>query len=136
MRLPPAQDLVFVELDHAAVVVQRRKQGTELFGELLVGRRKIVQALQILGGPALVIELAANRRPLAQQLANQRTVVDFVERASERLLDPLLVTHRAAQLIEGGKGSVVYMGDDGIAKPLEGSVDIGQLSVGDDGRAP
>ena len=104
----------------------------QLFGQLLIGRRQIVQPLEISGGALLVVEHArAKICTTTKQLTHQRTVVDLLERAAERRFDPPVIADFCTERLEKLQGRVVDVSDERIAQPLESHFDVMELSLRD-----
>ncbi len=137
MRLPTPQDLIFVELDHAAVVAQLAQQRRQLFGELLVRGGEIMKPLEVGCG---AFAIAENTPPEIgappQQASHQRAVEHLVERGIERLFDAMGLLGSAAERLQCVEAVVVDMRDDRVLQPFERGLGLVQIFAGDLGGTP
>ena len=136
MRLATAEDLVFVELDHRAVIAELGEKLSQFLGEFLITRRQIVKALEILRGSLLVREHAdAHVGALAQELPYDRSIIDFFESAAERSLEARRFAHLRCEFFESRHRRVVDVSDHRLGQPPKSRIVVAELSVSELGRA-
>src|SRR6185369_11652252 len=132
-----AEDLILVELDHAAVIAELEEQRRELVHHVLIGRRQIVQLLEIDRGALRIREdVAPQARAPLEELADERAVEDLLERAGQRRLDAREHADLAAERLERLERGVVDVRDERVAEPAEGLVHVAQIAERDRRRAP
>ena len=125
-----AQDLVLVELHHAAVVAELGQQRRELVHHGLIARRQVVQLLQVGRGARLVVELLAPQlRAAREELADERAVEDLAERARERRLGAAGVADLLREPLERVERQRVDVGDERVAEPGEGLLEVVEIAV-------
>ena len=132
-----AQDLILVQLHHAAVVAEKGQQRGQLVHHLLVGGGEIVQLLEVGGGALLVVHLLAPQLgPAAEQLADERPIEDLAQRPRQRLLGALVVSELGGQRLEIVERLRVDVGDEGVAQPGERLVDVAKRVVDEPRGSP
>ncbi len=84
---------------------------------------------------AIADHVAPELGAAVEELAHQRAVEDLFEGAAEGGLDARDVVDVAAELLERLERRVVDVGDQRIAEPAEGLVDVEEIAVREGGGA-
>jgi hypothetical protein len=130
VRLTAAQDLILVELDHAAMIGELRQQIGEFLREILITGREVVEALQVGGGSLPIPEI---RRPklgaLAKELSDHGAIGHLLESMVQRALEAAWLAGVRSERIQELEGRVLDVDDDRLGEPTESEVEIPKVGA-------